>query len=772
MVEGGARLSAWERARGGGQEGPDDVSALRWEPAVVPGVAPGATDADTWWYRCRFPSAPGPAELRFDGLATLAEAWLNGGGIVTSHNMFRRWRVPVVLAADNELLLRFSPLAPVLSGRRGRPRWRTALVSAQPLRGVRTSLMGRIPAWTPPTPAVGPWRAITVGPRPAFNVLDLRATLDEDRPALRLQLHAREPGGLDHACLRIGETTVERAFGADGVFEEELPGLAAWWPHTHGKPALHALSVEIGDTTIPLGRVGFRRVEFDDGPVVNGRRVFARGACWMPAPGHLEDPTWDTLGVRRAKDAGANLIRVGGTTAWASDALLDACDAAGVLVWQDLPFANMDPPFDDAAFRADVEAEIADQASRLRVHPCVAMYCGGSEIDQQAAMLGLSRADRRIPFLEEDAPRLIGAVHAGVPYVPSSPWGGALPFHTSAGITHYYGVGAYRRPLSDVRRAAVKFTAECLGFSNVPDVVEGQPHHPAWKAGVPRDAGAGWDFEDIRDHYLRDLFGQDPVALRSVDPARYVQLSRVVPGELMLRVFAEWRRPGSTCGGALVWFLRDLVPGAGWGVLDHAGAPKATLRYLARAWARRAVLLTDEGLDGVGVHVLNEAPEPLDGELTLELWRGATRVAHVAAPVAVAPYGAETLQADALFGTFLDLTHAYRFGPPAHEVVVAHLRVGGDRVHTDVLFPGGHSLRPHPVDALEAEVRVGDGVEVTFRARAFVQAVHVEAAGWEADDDWFHVVPGAPHTVRYRGGRTFRAYVSALNLDGSLTLRA
>ena len=48
----------------------------------------------------------------------------------------------------------------------------------------------------------------------------------------------------------------------------------------------------------------------------------------------------------------------------------------------------------------------------------------------------------------------------------------------------------------------------------------------------------------------------------------------------MAQVFGEWRRARSTCRGGLVWFLRDLWPGAGWGVVDAAGAPKAAWYYL------------------------------------------------------------------------------------------------------------------------------------------------------------------------------------------------
>jgi beta-mannosidase len=55
----------------------------------------------------------------------------------------------------------------------------------------------------------------------------------------------------------------------------------------------------------------------------------------------------------------------------------------------------------------------------------------------------------------------------------------------------------------------------------------------------------------------------------------------------------------SACDGALVWFLRDLWEGAGWGVIDALGEPKAAWHALRRVLQPRLLAISDEGTTGL-----------------------------------------------------------------------------------------------------------------------------------------------------------------------------
>jgi beta-mannosidase len=232
---------------------------------------------------------------------------------------------------------------------------------------------------------------------------------------------------------------------------------------------------------------------------------------------------------------------------------------------------------------------------------------------------------------------------------------------------------------------------------------------------------------------------------------RYTALSRVVTGEVMARTISEWRRSGSTCAGALVWFLQDLWPGAGWGVLDSSGRPKAAYYAIKRAMQPVSVAITDEGANGLHIHITNDHANVLTGELRVSLVRdGRTRVASAAASVAVPPRSATIVSADSVLDRFHDVAYAYRFGPPGHDIVIAALyTTTGERIAEAFHFPLGlPSTRQHSIAlTADAERRLGGSVVLTIRAEEFAQYVEVDAGRALPDDNYFHIAPGGERSI-------------------------
>ncbi len=723
-------------------------------------------DRDAWYRLTMISDVRERATLRFDGLSTIAEIFFNGVLIAASQSMFERLEVPVELTGADELAICFRALAPRLEKTGPRARWRPQMMNTQGLRLIRTTALGYMPGWCPEIHAAGPWRPISLI-RQNGILCTLQSSLDgAGTGTVSIALQGSRP--IKSAKLGCAGYSADLSLDEGGTLSGELriTDVEQWWPHTHGRPTLHDVVLELDGTQYRLARTGFRQVEIDHGEDgkgfglrVNGQPVFCRGAVWTTAdivrlPGTRPDyEPW----LRKAAEAGMNMIRIGGTMTYETPEFFALCDELGIMVWQDAMLANFDYPARDESLRQHIVTEISQFLEATALSPSLAIFCGGSEMYQQGAMLGLPEQIWKGTLTEEVLPELLADKRPDAAYVANSPSGGALPFFPNTGVGHYYGVGAYCRPLEDARRAGLRFAAECLAFANVPEqetldrYLPGVAvHDPRWKAHAPRDRGASWDFEDVRDHYLKLLYDVEPDVLRREDGGLYLDMSRAATAEVMEATFAEWRRSGSSCQGALVWTLQDLLPGAGWGIIDATGRPKSVWHALKRAFRPVQVNLLDEGTNGLDIQLINETGDTFEGMLELTCLRdGAQPVVHAKRSITLSSRQSQTIAATDLFGAFFDTTYTYRFGPPSHDVTVARLRdVATGQVIADAFhFPLGRKKALQAANLQVAISRNNDIWSLEIGTDRLAQSVHVAAEGYRASENWFHLAPGESRKI-------------------------
>ena len=113
---------------------------------------------------------------------------------------------------------------------------------------------------------------------------------------------------------------------------------------------------------------------------VNGRPVFARGANWIPAdalPGRITEEKTRAL-LQSAADANMNMIRVWGGGRYEPASFYEACDALGLLVWQDFMFACHLYPCDEDFLARGRRTRSPTRPRRIGHH--VALWCGDNEL--------------------------------------------------------------------------------------------------------------------------------------------------------------------------------------------------------------------------------------------------------------------------------------------------------------------------------------------------------------------------------------------------------
>lgn len=666
------------------------------------------------WYKIQFKHTDNASKrsvLTLNGLLTICDIYLNNTLILSTANAFIPHSVDISqqLEENNVLFLCFRALKPRYQARHPRPKFITRFVNERNLRFFRTPVIGYTPGFSDATKLVGPYRTISMTHQfnCAFLSHQVTTSLISDNTgeiSLQLELQFLHANANSARVLLLDSDNHDEVFSHDIDLKIDASGKASlslqhalvnqiqpYWPHTHGEPKRYQLVLQLEgglEERIFLGHYGFKKIVFSHENQFSIRYndipVFLRGACWTPIDPntlHVDDSTLSNR-LMLLRDVGINMLRISGNMLYESDAFYEMCDALGILIYQEFAFTNFDYPEHDDVFIENIREEASAFLSRHAAKACIAAFSGGSEVYQQACMMGVKIEDIDNRIFSQVLPDLVKKFVPNVAYFLSSPYAkNNLPIHSGDGPCNYHGVGGYRRSFEDARLFKGKLIVECLPFAQIPEdqslrkLWHGKMpelHSPTWKNAVPRDPGSGWDFSDITDYYLQQLFGIDPIKLRSIDQERYIWLARATLVEVVETTMSIFRANAENGRAALVWNLHDFKSGAGWGYIDILGNPKSSFYALARASKPTTAVFVDEGLDGLAAYLVHDGETALDCRLKITLFTEDGRVLEEnEQPKTLPPRSTQRVSVDYFLGRFVDSSYAYKFGP--RQFIACHL---------------------------------------------------------------------------------------------------
>jgi beta-mannosidase len=402
--------------------------------------------------------------------------------------------------------------------------------------------------------------------------LQVRTTVVADEQLEERITYSLKPAGDLSTRGMMERATVETAGpGKTRVAHSiELQDPALWWPRGHGEQHRHTLRVSLGDSEYAV-TTGIRALErTGDGLRVNGEPVSIRGVTLTTA---------DPADVDRAVDCNANLVRAQAQVL--PPAVYEACDEAGLMVWQDLPLTGPD------AFGVDRGRELARSlAESYGHHPSLAAV-GIHDRPTTAFADGLGSGffDKlrlrwrawQTDYDPEPAERVADAVPDRLPVFPAvgDPGTGTAARRLFPGWD--YAAAADAPSLLDRYPASV-LAAFGAGSAGV---------------GEPAEA-AGLEHGKLDAHVEGD------------DAA-----SRAYQAQVLETVAAAARMRGV---GAIASCLRD-IDAAGMGVFDAAGNAKPGQSALARAFEPVQAFLVAPHGDRSEIVVCNDLPVELSAEL-------------------------------------------------------------------------------------------------------------------------------------------------------------
>lgn len=626
-------------------------------------------EKEDWKYRTTFTVTEAQlghsaALLRFEGLDTYADIYLNGALLKRTDNMFVGYDLQVkdfLRKGDNHLTVYFhSPIKQAL------PQWET---DGFPYPADNDHSQQRVSIYTRKAPysygwdwgirlaTSGIWRPVTLTFYDAARIEDLYVEqLAVNNTVAKLNHHLEisrpEPTAesaevtLTYTFLNEVKHTESRNItlqpGTNRItIPMEISAPQLWMPNGWGKASLYKVDATVKVDGVAVAseskRIGLRDVKVvmendKDGKsfyfMVNGKPMFAKGSNYIPSDALLPNVSRERYLrlMQDVKDANHNLIRVWGGGIYEDDMFYEAADSMGILVWQDFIFACTTYP-SDPAFLSRVREEAAYNIRRLRNHASLAMWCGNNEIYEGMRYWGWSKKYENPEIWKEMQrgydkifhqllPEMVSRYDAGRFYMHSSPyeanWG--RPESWKIADSHNWGIWYGQKPFESLDTEIPRFMSE-YGFQAFPEM------KTIATFATPEDYALE---SDVMNAHQKATIGnaliKKTMALYYNEPKDFEELvykGLVLQGMGIRRGIEAHRRNRPFCMGTLYWQLNDSWPVVSWSGIDYYGNWKALHYQTRRAYAPILLNAIKEG-NQLSIYVMSDKLEAYPGA-TLQL---------------------------------------------------------------------------------------------------------------------------------------------------------
>ena len=725
--------------------------------------------------------------LKFDGIDTFADIYLNGTHLGEVHNMFipHEFDVTALLKErDNHLRIAFIPPVKAVEGMTVSPGFAFTgdRINARRIQCTYSW------DWVARFVTMGIFRPVYLEYREGLEIEDVYVRTDAiDRfgasVVAEYDLSGFDTPGLIEAQLisPSGKVVYSDKFYADRalmVRKMDIPTPELWYPAGYGKQPIYTFVAKSGDSVYKttLGIRTVRIINHKDMPgsdyhnrateaaksdavnhrildneffgfkvVVNGKEIFCRGGNWVPCDPFASEESETKIRtlVRSAREMGANMLRVWGGGLFETPCFFDECDRQGVLICHDFLMACGQYPEKEQWFINELLLESEYAVKLMRNHPCLGWFHGDNENAEKGSDL-IPDYSGRSSALDGIFPSVY-KYSRNVPFLASSPWGGNMFSSITSGTSHntnYLGGifdYVYNTDCHDYKEYLANYTsrfvseeptfgAVCresmLEFMTEEDLL-GEDQSILKYHSKTNPGLPIHIYENNRD-FAKHLLGDFTDGEDRFFKLKYLQCEWVrVTQELVLRNLGY-------SNGIIYWMFNDCWPASlGWAFVDYYTRRKPSYY----AFKRLSVpVVASVNTDGKTVTVSNTSD---DGDaafvtvLALDMADSFSEVARIDTSVVLDPYATEKIDVSGLY--------------TGDNILLVVDVLCGEETYRSFYKKGNLEIQRE--DAFD--VVAGSEGSITVRAQKYLQAVEFEG-DYTFSDNYFTMLAGEVKTVTFQ----------------------